>query len=159
MSRETVKLILIITLFTVLVVVVEWFVQVSSVPIKKKEVEEVLRTCCIPFKDEPVYLNVADYCDNPILSKVDFLTAPDGVVEFQGRELRLFKIRTLQIPAGERERAICSAFKETAEEIRKRGGYAVAVCSGEYPVLKVGIPHDKVSDKSVTLIKLLEVEK
>ena len=155
MSRKIVKAILIIS-FIALTVAVEWFVQVNSAPIKKEEVEEVFRTCPIPLKDEPVYLNVADYCDSPVLSKIELQTAPDGVVDFQGRKLELFKIKPLLIPAGEREKAICSAFKETAEEIRKRGGYAVAVCSCEYPVLKVGVPYGEVSSKSVTLIKLLK---
>ena len=155
-------------LFLLVSIVFLLLLGISEVPkpkpveVNPEEVEEVFRACYIPVYRLPLpvpfYQYMSQYCDNPFLSKIDFAVSETlTFVKFRGQKLHVVEIepdrKSLYGLYDSESRAICSAFRKIAEEIRKRGGYAVTNCYGT-PTLKVAIPPDR-DTAEVRLIKLL----
>ncbi len=119
----------------------------KNTTISVQDVEHVFKTCPIPFSKWELPEQVSSVCDDPILEKQDFTVTPTSlyVVAKNGRKLRLIEIKPSlptalsYLPESE-AKTICSAFKELAKEIRKRGGFAVAKCGRKLPVLRIGVP-------------------
>ena len=95
---------------------------------------------------------MSSVCDDPILEKQDFTVTPTSlyVVAKNGEKLKLVEIKPSlptalsHLPESE-AKTICSAFRELAKEIRKRGGFAVAKCGRKLPVLRIGVPIENLS--------------
>ena len=123
--------------------------QNNAVSISVQDVEHVFKTCPIPFSEWELPERMSSVCDDPILEKQDFTVTPTSLyIVKNGEKLKLVEIKPSlptalsYLPESE-VKTICSAFRELAKEIRKRGGFAVAKCGGKLPVLRVGIPVEK----------------
>ena len=121
--------------------------DISVQEVSVQEVEHVFRTCPLPFSDWEVPEKISSVCSDPALKKQDFTVVPTSLyIVKNGRKLRLVDIKPSlptalsYLPESE-SKTICTAFKEIAEEIRKKGGFAVVKCNRNLPVLRVGIPN------------------
>ncbi len=127
--------------------------QNNAVSISVQDVENVFKTCPIPFSEWELPERISSVCDNPTLEKQDFTVTPTSLyVVKNGEKLKLVEIKPSlptafsYLPESE-AKPICFAFKELAKEIREKGGFAVAKCNENPPVLRIGVPEKNLPKK------------